>query len=91
MNSHIYNLQERTECTKTEPKLNLYVANYEIPNIANGIAVIKAKNAKEASDVLMADSQFNAYRDRFNIIRIEEIITDDAYTSMIMEEWIKYE
>jgi hypothetical protein len=89
MNSHIYNLQERTECTKTEPKLNLYVANYEVPGVAKGIAVVKAKNVKEASDILMADSQFNAYRDKFNIIRIEEIITDGMYTNLVMEEWVK--
>lgn len=90
MNSHIYNLQERTECNKVEPKLRLWVINYEVTNTAKGIAVIKAKNAQEASNVLLADSQFNAMKDIFNIIRIEEIITDGMYTNLVMEEWIKY-
>lgn len=90
MNSHIYNLQERTECNKVEPKLRLWIINYEVINTAKGIAVVKAKNAQEASNVLLADSQFNAMRDVFNIIRIEEIITDGMYTNLAMEEWIKY-
>lgn len=90
MNSHIYNLQERTECNKVEPKLRLWVINYEVTNTAKGIAVIKAKNAQEASNVLLADSQFNAMRDIFIISRIEEIITDGMSTNLAMEEWIKY-
>lgn len=90
MNSHVYNLQERTECNKVDPKLRLWVINYEVLNTAKGIAVIKAKNAQEASNVLLADSQFNAMKDIFNIIRIEEIITDGMYTNLVMEEWIKY-
>ena len=90
MNSHIYNLQERTECNKVEPKLRLWVINYEVTNIAKGIAVVKASNAKEASNVLMADSQFNAYRSIFNIIRIEEILTDGMGANLAMEEWIKF-
>ena len=90
MNSHIYNLQERTECNKVEPKLRLWVINYEVTNTAKGIAVVKAKNAQEASNVLLADSQFNAMRDVFNIIRIEEIITDGMYTNLVMEEYLKY-
>ena len=90
MNSHIYNLQERTECNKVEPKFRLWVINYEVTNTAKGIAVVKAKNAQEASNVLLADSQFNAMRNIFNIIRIEEIITDGMYTNLVMEEWIKY-
>ena len=90
MNSHVYNLQERTECNKVEPKLRLWVINYEVTNTAKGIAVVKAKNAQEASNVLLADSQFNAMKDIFNIIRIEEIITDGMYTNLVMEEWIKY-
>ena len=90
MNNHIYNLQERTECNKVEPKLRLWVINYEVTNTAKGIAVVKAKNAQEASNVLLADSQFNAMRDVFNIIRIEEIITDGMYTNLVMEEYLKY-
>ena len=90
MNSHVYNLQERTECNKVEPKLRLWIINYEVTNTAKGIAVVKAKNAQEASNVLLADSQFNAMKDIFNIIRIEEIITDGMYTNLVMEEWIKY-
>ena len=90
MNSHVYNLQERTECNKVEPKLRLWIINYEVTNTAKGIAVVKAKNAQEASNVLLADSQFNAMRDVFNIIRIEEIITDGMYTNLVMEEYLKY-
>lgn len=90
MNSHIYNLQERTECNKVEPKLRLWVINYEVTNIAKGIAVVKAENAQEASNVLLADSQFNAIRDIFNILRIEEIITDGMYTNLVMEEYLRY-
>ena len=90
MNNHIYNLQERTECNKVEPKLRLWVINYEVTNTAKGIAVVKAKNAQEASNVLLADSQFNAMRDVFNTIRIEEIITDGMYTNLVMEEYLKY-
>lgn len=90
MNSHIYNLQERTECNKVEPKLRLWIINYEITDIAKGAAVVKANNAKEASDVLLADSQFNAYRKIFNIIRIEEVITDGMDTNLAVEEWIKF-
>ena len=90
MNSHIYNLQERTECNKVEPKLSLWVINYEVNNTAKGIAVVKAKNAKEASDVLLADSQFNSMRNMINIIRIEEILTDGIEANLVMEEWLKY-
>lgn len=90
MNSHIYNLQERTECNKVEPKLRLWIINYEITDIAKGAAVVKANNAKEASDVLLANSQFNAYRRIFNIIRIEEILTDGMSTNLAVEEWIKF-
>lgn len=90
MNSHIYNLQERTECNKVEPKLRLWVINYEVTNIAKGIAVVKAKNAQEASNILLADSQFNSMKNIFNIIRIEEIITDGMYTNLVMEEYLKY-
>lgn len=90
MNSHIYNLQERTECNKIEPKLRLWVINYVVPNIAKGIALVKAKNAKEASDILMADSELNAFRGQFNIERLEEIITDGMYANLVMEEHIKY-
>lgn len=90
MNSHIYNLQERTECNKVEPKFRLWVINYEVTNIAKGIAVVKAKNAQEASTVLLADSQFNSMKNIFNIIRIEEIITDGMYTNLVMEEYLKY-
>lgn len=91
MNSHIYNLQERTECNKVEPKLRLWIINYEITNTAKGIAVVTAKNAQEASSILLADSQFNAMKNVFNIIRIEEIITDGMYANLAMEEWIKYQ
>lgn len=90
MNSHIYNLQERTECNKVEPKLRLWVINYEVNNTAKGVAVVKAKNAQEAADILLADSQFNAYRSAFNIIRIEEILTEGMYTNLVMEEWLNY-
>ena len=90
MNSHIYNLQERTECNKVEPKLRLWVINYEITNIAKGAAVVKAKNAQEASNILLEDSQFNAYRNTFKITRIEEIITDGMYANLAMEEWIRF-
>lgn len=90
MNSHIYNLQERTECNKVEPKLKLWVINYEITDIAKGAALVKANSAKEASDVLLADSQFNAYRKIFNIIRIEEVITDGMGTNLAVEEWIRF-
>ena len=90
MNSHIYNLQERTECNKVEPKLRLWVINYEVNNTAKGIAVVKAKNAQEASNVLMADSQLNAMRDIFNIIRIEEILTEGMDANLAMEEWVKF-
>lgn len=90
MNSHIYNLQERTECNKVKPKLRLWVINYEITDIAKGAAVVKANNAKEASDILLADSQFNAYRKIFNIIRIEEIHTEGMYANLAIEEWIRF-
>lgn len=90
MNSHIYNLQERTECNKVEPKLRLWVINYEITDIAKGAALVKASNAKEASNMLLADSQFNAYRRIFNIIRIEEILTDGMDANLAMEEWIRF-
>ena len=90
MNSHIYNLQERTECNKVEPKFRLWVINYEVNNTAKGVAIVKAKDAKEASDILLADSQFNAYRSIFNIIRIEEILTEGMYANLVMEEWLNY-
>jgi hypothetical protein len=90
MNSHIYNLQERTECNKIEPKLGLWVINYDAPNIARGIAVVKAKSAKEANNILLADSQFNASIEVSNITRTEEIITDGMCANLVMEEWIKY-
>lgn len=89
MNSHIYNLQERTECNKVEPRQRLWVINYEIPNISKGIAVVKASNAHNASIILMGDSQFNSYRSNFNITRIEEIISDGAYEHLISEEFVK--
>jgi hypothetical protein len=91
MNSHIYNLQERTECNKVEPKLRLWVINYDAPNIARGIAVVKAKSAKEANNILLADSQFNALIEVSNITRTEEIITDGMCADLAMEEWIRYE
>lgn len=90
MNSHIYNLQERTECNKVEPKLKLWVINYDAPNIAKGVAVVKAKNVQEANNILLADSQFNAMRSVFKIIKTEEIITEGMYANLVMEEWIKY-
>lgn len=90
MNSHIYNLQERTECNKVEPKLRLWVINYEVNNTAKGVAVVKAKNAKEASDILLADSQFNSMRNVLDIIRIEEIITYGAYAALVCEEYVEY-
>ena len=90
MNSHIYNLQERTECTKTEPKLRLWIVNYEIDKAARGIVVVKAKNASDVSDIVLSNSQFNSLRDKFNIIRIEEIINDGAYADLISEEYLIY-
>lgn len=89
MNSHIYNLQERTECTKTEPKLRLWVANYEIPNIVKGIAIIKASNAAEANNTLVSNSQFNSMKSSI-IARIEEIITDGMSTDLVVEEFVEY-
>lgn len=91
MNSHIYNLQERTECNKVEPKLRLWVINYEVDNIARGIAVVKAKYAKEANNILLADSQFNGSKDVFKIFSTKEIITDGMCADLVMEEWIRYE
>ena len=91
MNSHIYNLQERTECTKSEPKQRLWVVNYEVPNVTKGVAVVKANNANNAGNILKGDSQFNSYRSDFNINRIEEITSDGAYEYLIAEEFIKYE
>lgn len=89
MNSHIYNLQERTECTKAEPKQRLWVINYEIPNISKGTAIVKANNANNAGNILMGDSQFNSYKNNFNISRIEEITADGAYEHLISEEFVQ--
>lgn len=90
MNSHIYNLQERTECTKTEPKLRLWIVNYEIDKIAKGTIVVKARNANDASNIVLSNSQFNSVRDKFNIIRIEEIINEGTYAGLISEDYLIY-
>lgn len=90
MNSHIYNLQERTECTKTEPKLKLWVINYEVKDKAKGIAIIKARSANEASIIMLSDSQFNALKGSIAISRIEEVISDGAYSSLMSEDYVIY-
>ena len=90
MNSHIYNLQERTECTKTAPKQKLWVINYEVTDIGKGAAIVKASNANEASNILISNSQFNANRNSIRVIRIEEIISDGAYSNLISDEYLIY-
>lgn len=87
MNSHIYNLQERTECDKVEPKLKLWIVNYKIHS-NKGVAVVKARNPKEASDIFKADSDFNYDKKNIEIIRIEEIILDMTTVGLLAEEWV---
>lgn len=90
MNSHIYNLQERTECTRSGPKLRLYIVNYEVDKTASGTCIVKATNAQEVSDIILSNSQFNSVRDKLSIIRIEEIVADGAYADLISEDYLIY-
>lgn len=93
MNSHIYNLQERTECNKVEPKLTLWVLKYHITGTARGVAVVKAKTVNEAQNILYSDSNFNCFKNDKTLFVIEdcqEIHTEYMSDGLAMEEWIKY-
>lgn len=58
---------------KVEEKHRLWVMDFEI-NGMEGMAVVKANNPKRAEEILVSESQYNAYRENFKIIKIEEIL-----------------
>ena len=62
-------------CNREEvkEKPRLWVMNFEINGI-EGVAVVKANNPKRAEEILVSESQYNAYRSKFKIVKIEEII-----------------
>lgn len=62
-------------CSREEIVENprLWVMDFEI-NGMEGMAVVKANNPKRAEEILVSESQYNAYRNSFKIIKIEEIL-----------------
>lgn len=64
----------------------LWVVEFSIRNIGNGCAVLKARNPKEAEDLLRSEGSFNGMPHMYNIIRIEEIIPSPD--SMLIAEQI---
>lgn len=88
MDNCICNEVELPVCEeKIESKGRVWVVNYEGDNHV-GIAVIKARNPKEVSDILKANSYFNSLRKNIAITRIEEIILDMTTVGLLAEEWI---
>lgn len=81
---------EVMECKETRLPLKLWVIEYTITNTAKGVAIVKAKNAKDASDTLMADSAFNAFKPVFNIHRIEEAESTLMDRGLVAEQYIKF-
>lgn len=72
-------------CSREEIVENprLWVIDYTINGI-EGIAVIKAKNPKRASEILESDSKYNSYKGMFKVIKIEEIL-ESPDEMLIME------
>lgn len=71
------------ECEVREEKARLWVVDYTVNGI-EGVAVIKANNPKRAEDILESESKYNAYRGKFKVLKIEEIIESPA-EMLIME------
>lgn len=58
---------------KVEEKPRLWVIDFSVSGM-EGMAVVKANNPKRAEEILVSESQYNAYRGSFKIIKIEEIL-----------------
>lgn len=64
----------------------LWVVEFNIKNIGNGCAVVKAGNPKEAKTLLKSEGMYNGMPYMYNITRIEEIIPSPD--SMLIAEQI---
>lgn len=71
------------ECEVKCEKPKLWVVDYNV-NGMEGVAVVKANNPKRVEDILKSESKYNAYRSKFNILKIEEIIESPS-EMLIME------
>ena len=71
-------------------ELKLWIIEFELfvsgSIITKGCAVVKAKNAPEATTILTKDGMYNANPNKYSIIRIAEIIPSPS--SMLLCEQI---
>lgn len=62
-----------SEREEVKEKPRLWVMDFEI-NGMEGMAVVKASNPKRAEEILVSESQYNAYKGSFKIVKIKEIL-----------------